>query len=161
MGRRRWTWPTESLAEDPPLVKTTCMFPLTTKILVADDMPTIRDLVKNQLKALGYKNLIEAADGEQALNLLIQNNNPGNQVELVVSDWNMPKMSGLEFLKQVRATQEWANLPFVLLTSESERDQVTEAVLAGVSQYIVKPFAAKSFEEKLKTVWDKHNKKKT
>lgn len=135
------------------------MFPTSTKILVVDDMPTIRDLVKSQLKAMGYKNIIEAADGEQALNLLIQNNTPGNQIELVVCDWNMPKMTGLEFLKQVRASQEWAQLPFVLLTSESERDQVTEAILAGVSQYVVKPFAAKSFEEKLKGVWAKHNKK--
>lgn len=122
-------------------------------------MPTIRDLVKNQLKALGYKTILEATDGEQALQLLIANNVPGSQIELVISDWNMPKMTGLEFLKQVRASQEWVNLPFVLLTSESERDQVTEAILAGVSQYIVKPFAAKSFEEKLRSVWAKHSKK--
>lgn len=135
------------------------MFPVTTKILIADDMPTIRDLVKNQLKALGYKSILEATDGEQALQLLIANNVPGSQIELVISDWNMPKMTGLEFLKQVRASQEWVNLPFVLLTSESERDQVTEAILAGVSQYIVKPFAAKSFEEKLRSVWAKHSKK--
>lgn len=136
------------------------MFPPNTKILVADDMPTIRDLVKGQLKAMGYKNILEAADGEQALNLLIQHNTSGNQIELVISDWNMPKMTGLEFLKQVRASQEWSNLPFILLTSESERDQVTEAILAGVSQYVVKPFAAKAFEEKLKGVWAKHNQKK-
>jgi two-component system chemotaxis response regulator CheY len=134
------------------------MFPPTTRILIADDMPTIRDLVKTQLKAMGFKNILEAADGEQALNLLIQNNNPGTEIQLVISDWNMPKMTGLEFLKQVRASQEWANLPFVLLTSESERDQVTEAILAGVSQYVVKPFAAKAFEEKLKGVWAKHSK---
>lgn len=136
------------------------MFAPNTKILIADDMPTIRDLVKSQLKALGFKNVVEAADGEQALNLLIQHNTPGNQIELVISDWNMPKMSGLEFLKQVRASQDWAQLPFVLLTSESERDQVTEAILAGVSQYVVKPFAAKAFEEKLKGVWAKHNQAK-
>ena len=135
------------------------MIPADTKILIADDMPTIRDLVKNQLKAMGFKNIVEAADGEQALNLLIQYNTPGSAIELVISDWNMPKMTGLEFLKQVRASDEWANLPFILLTSESERDQVTEAILAGVSQYVVKPFAAKAFEEKLKGVWNKHNKK--
>lgn len=135
------------------------MFPPNTRILIADDMPTIRDLVKNQLKAMGFKTIIEAADGEQALNLLIQYNTPSSAIELVISDWNMPKMTGLELLKQVRASDEWANLPFVLLTSESERDQVTEAILAGVSQYIVKPFAAKAFEEKLKGVWAKHNKK--
>lgn len=135
------------------------MFPPDTRILIADDMPTIRDLVKNQLKALGFKHIVEAIDGEQAMQLLISNFSAGTPIQLVISDWNMPKMTGLEFLKQVRASPNWANLPFVLLTSESERDQVTEAILAGVSQYVVKPFAAKIFEEKLKGVWAKHNPK--
>lgn len=135
------------------------MFPPETRILVADDMPTIRDLVKGQLKNMGFKNIIEAGDGEQAMNILVSNQSTGTPIQLVISDWNMPKMTGLEFLKQVRASSDWSNLPFVLLTSESERDQVTEAILAGVSQYLVKPFAAKSFEEKLKGVWAKHNSK--
>jgi two-component system chemotaxis response regulator CheY len=134
------------------------MFPAETRILVIDDMPSIRDIVKNQLKAMGYKNIIEAADGEDGLKVLIQENSSGAPVQLVISDWNMPKMKGIDLLKQVRATAEWQNLPFVLLTSENEREQVTEAVLAGASQYIVKPFAAKVFEDKLKTVWTKHNK---
>lgn len=134
------------------------MFPPETRILVIDDMPSIRELVKNQLKAMGFKVLIEAADGEEGLKILVHQNSNGQPIQLVISDWNMPKMKGLDLLKQVRATSEWADLPFVLLTSESEREQVTEAVLAGVSQYIVKPFAAKIFEEKLKTVWAKHNK---
>lgn len=134
------------------------MIPVDTKVLVADDMPTIRDLVKNQLKAMGFKNIIEAADGEQALNLLIQHESQDPKVKLVISDWNMPKMTGLEFLKQVRATEQWVNLPFILLTSEAERDQVTEAILSGVSQYIVKPFAGKAFEEKVKSGWSKHHK---
>lgn len=134
------------------------MFPPDTRILVIDDMPSIRELVKNQLKGMGFKNILEAEDGEEGLKILIQQNSSGQPIELVVSDWNMPKMKGLDLLKQVRATSEWQNLPFVLLTSESEREQVTEAVLAGVSQYIVKPFAAKVFEEKLKGVWAKHNK---
>ncbi|HRO66706.1 MAG TPA: response regulator [Pseudobdellovibrionaceae bacterium] len=134
------------------------MFPPETRILVIDDMPSIRDLVKNQLRAMGYKNIQEAADGEEGLKILVQGNANGQPLQLVISDWNMPKMKGLELLKQVRGVAEWQNLPFVLLTSESEREQVTEAVLAGVSQYIVKPFAAKVFEEKLKTVWAKHNK---
>ncbi|MEZ0392048.1 MAG: response regulator [Pseudobdellovibrionaceae bacterium] len=135
------------------------MFPPDTRILVADDMPTIRDLVKSQLKAMGFKTILEAADGEQAMQVLVSNNSAGTPIQLVISDWNMPKMTGLEFLKQVRASNEWANLPFVLLTSESERDQVTEAILAGVSQYVVKPFAAKIFEEKIRGVWAKHNPK--
>lgn len=135
------------------------MFPPDTRILVIDDMPSIRDLVKNTLKAMGYKNIQEAADGEEGLKVLLESNNPGGEIQLVISDWNMPKMKGLDLLKQVRATAEWTNLPFVLLTSESERDQVTEAVLAGVSNYIVKPFSAKIFEDKLKAAWNKHNKK--
>jgi two-component system chemotaxis response regulator CheY len=135
------------------------MFPLESRILVVDDMPTIRDLVKSQLKTMGYKFIMEAADGEAAMSILVANQTAGTPIQLVVSDWNMPKMTGLEFLKQLRASGEWANLPFVLLTSESERDQVTEAILSGVSQYLVKPFTAKTFDEKLKGVWLKHNPK--
>lgn len=132
------------------------MFPLTARILVVDDMPTIRELVKNQLKSMGYKNLIEANDGEEALKSLLSGARYATPIDLVISDWNMPKMTGLELLKQVRATAEFQALPFVLLTSESERDQVTEAVLAGVSQYIVKPFSAKVFEDKMRTAYQKH-----
>jgi len=134
------------------------MFPADTRILVVDDMPSIRDLVKNHLKAMGFKHIQEAGDGEEALRMLIQNNTPANRIQLVISDWNMPQMKGIDLLKHVRATAEWANLPFVLLTSEAERDQVTEAVLAGASQYIVKPFSAKIFEDKLKTAYQKHYK---
>ena len=68
----------------------------------------------------------------------------------------MPKMSGLDLLKKVRAAEQWANLPFVLLTSEAERDQVTEAILSGVSQYVVKPFTPKAFDEKITSAWNKH-----
>lgn len=133
------------------------MFPATTRVLIVDDMPTIRDLVKGQLKALGLKNVVEASDGEAAMNLVLNAFSVGAPFDLIISDWNMPKMTGLEFLRQVRAHEALNKTPFVLLTSESERDQVTEAILAGVSQYVVKPFAAKSFEEKLKSVWNKIN----
>jgi two-component system chemotaxis response regulator CheY len=134
------------------------MFPPETRILVIDDMPSIRDLVKNHLKAMGFKNIQEASDGEEALRMLIQLNTVGNSIQLVISDWNMPNMKGIDLLKHVRMQSEWVNLPFVLLTSEAERDQVTEAVLSGASQYIVKPFSAKIFEDKLKTAFLKHNK---
>ena len=134
------------------------MFPPETRILVIDDMPSIRDMVRSQLRTMGFKNILDAADGEEALKALIQNKSAGTQIQLVISDWNMPKISGMDLLKQLRAKEEWVDLPFVLLTSESERDQVTEAVLAGVSQYIVKPFSAKIFEDKLKASWQKHNK---
>ena len=134
------------------------MFPLETRILVIDDMPSIRDLVKNHLKAIGYKNLVEAGDGEQGYKMLVQEKSSGKPVQLVISDWNMPVMNGLDLLKMLRKTPEWQNLPFVILTSEAEREQVTEAILAGVSQYVVKPFAGKIFEDKLKAAWQKHNK---
>lgn len=134
------------------------MFPPDTRVLIIDDMPSIRDLVKNQLKAMGFKNIQEASDGEEALRILIQSNTPSSSIQLVISDWNMPHMKGIDLLKHIRSTAEWRNLPFVLLTSEAERDQVTEAVLAGASQYIVKPFSAKIFEDKLKTAYQKHHK---
>ncbi len=134
------------------------MFPSDTRILVVDDMASIRELVRNHLKAMGFKTIFEAVDGQEALKVLIQNNNTPNSIQLVISDWNMPRMKGLDLLKQVRATADWTELPFVLLTSENERDQVTEAILSGVSQYVVKPFSAKVFEEKLKSVWQKHAK---
>lgn len=137
-----------------------CMFPAETRILVIDDMPSIRDLVKTQLKAMGYSFLTEAEDGEEALRMMIQAHKDGHPYQLIISDWNMPKLKGLDLLKKVRQAPEWVSLPFVLLTSESERDQVTEAVLSGVSQYIVKPFSAKMFEDKLKAAWTKHNKSK-
>lgn len=134
------------------------MFPKDIRILVIDDMPSIRDLVKTQLKGMGYNTILEAQDGEEALSLLTKQHANGSPIQLVISDWNMPKLKGLELLKKVRASAEFKDLPFVLLTSEAEREQVTEAVLSGVSQYIVKPFSGKIFEDKLKTVWDKHKK---
>lgn len=134
------------------------MFPPETRILVIDDMPSIRDLVKGQLKTMGYQVIFEAQDGKEALELLHKQLKEGEPIQLVISDWNMPKLKGLELLKKVRASAEFKDLPFVLLTSEAEREQVTEAVLSGVSQYMVKPFSGKIFEDKLKTVWDKHKK---
>lgn len=131
------------------------MFPEDTRILIADDMPTIRELVKNQLRAMGLKNTIEASDGELALAAVIKAADGGDPIKLIISDWNMPNLTGLEFLKQIRANARFAKTPFILLTSETERDQVTEAILAGVNQYIVKPFSPKSFEDKLKAVWTK------
>lgn len=133
------------------------MFPLETKILIVDDMPAIRDLLKGQLKAMGYKMIHDFPDGETAKLFLVDSFASGAPVQLVISDWNMPKLTGLELLKQVRASKHMINLPFILLTSESERDQVTEAILSGVSQYVVKPFTAKMIEEKMKSAWQKHH----
>lgn len=134
------------------------MFAPSTRILVIDDMSSIRDLVKNTLMAMGYENITLAENGQQGLDILLRLRDTPESIELVISDWNMPVLKGLDLLKTVRADKHWAKLPFVLLTSESDREQVTEAVLAGVSQYIVKPFTQKIFEEKLKGAYAKHNK---
>ena len=135
------------------------MFPTNTRVLVIDDMPSIRDLVKNQLRNMNFTEIIEADDGVNGWKIIESQFAQANPIELVISDWNMPNMKGLELLKKVRATANFVQLPFILLTSEAEREQVTEAVMAGVSQYIVKPFSGKVFEDKLKTAYQKHFKK--
>jgi two-component system chemotaxis response regulator CheY len=135
------------------------MFPLHTKILIADDMPSVRDLIIRELRNLGYSYVISAKDGVDAWNILRAEFEKGSPIELVISDWNMPFLQGIDLLKKVRGTPEIAETPFVLLTSESEKEQVTEAVFLGVSQYILKPFTAKMFEDKLRTAWQKHQKK--
>ncbi|MCS6838873.1 MAG: response regulator [Bdellovibrionaceae bacterium] len=135
------------------------MFPPETVFLVVDDMPTMRELVKAQLNSLGYFEILEAEDGEKALNKFLEAQNGAKPVGVIISDWNMPHVSGLDFLKQIRGNPQFQNIPFILLTSESEKEQVTEAVINGVSQYIVKPFQPKTLEEKLRFVWLKHSKK--
>jgi two-component system chemotaxis response regulator CheY len=132
------------------------MFSPDTNILIVDDMSSIRDLIKKTLKALGYKKIEEAQDGVEGFQKLVQKKDTPEKFTLIISDWNMPNKNGLEFLREVRAHQEFKNIPFILLTSESERDQVTEAILAGVSQYIVKPFSPKVLIDKLKSTYAKH-----
>lgn len=122
------------------------MFDLKTKILVIDDMMTMRKIVIKNLKELGYTDIIEAADGNLGWTALTAAEPP---VQLVISDWNMPNCSGLELLKKVRADAKYAKVPFVLLTAEAEAAQVKEALVAGVTNYILKPFTADSLKQKL------------
>lgn len=134
------------------------MIPKETVFLVVDDMGAIRDLVKAQLKANGYNQIRDAENGVEAFQIFNNSVMRDTAVGFIVSDWNMPKMTGIELLKKVRATDLGKNVPFLLLTSENEKSQVTEAVLAGVSNYIVKPFSPKTFQEKLLQAWGKHKK---
>lgn len=133
------------------------MFPTTTNILIVDDMPSLRDLLKAYLHRLGFRHITDAVDGRDAYQLMIASKAGGKPFELVISDWNMPNLNGLELLKLVRGIPEWKNLPFLLLTTESEKDKVLEAVHAQVSNYIVKPVEQKVLEEKLLRVWQKLN----
>jgi two-component system chemotaxis response regulator CheY len=130
------------------------MFANSTGILVVDDMKTMRKIVSKSLRSMGFKKITEAEDGQKAWVLL---NDPPFPIELVISDWNMPNSSGLDFLKRVRADDRFKNLPFMLLTAENEAEQVKEAAIAGVSNYMVKPFTPATLGEKLKAVYAKHN----
>lgn len=118
------------------------------KILIVDDFATMRRILKNILKQLGFKNLVEADDGTTAWELLT-----GSQtIDLIISDWNMPKMTGLELLKKVRADSRYAKIPFLMVTAEAQKQNVIEAVQAGVSNYVVKPFTAEAISDKLKKI---------
>lgn len=117
------------------------------KVLVVDDFATMRRIVKNILTQLGYKNVIEADDGTTAMNVLKQ-----EKIDLIISDWNMPKMTGLELLKNVRANADWSKIPFIMVTAEAQQDNIILAVKAKVSQYIVKPFTADTLGEKINKV---------
>ena len=117
------------------------------KVLVVDDFATMRRIVKNILTQLGYKNIIEADDGPTAMTVLKQ-----EKIDLIISDWNMPKMTGLDLLKNVRGNPDWAKIPFIMVTAEAQQDNIILAVKAKVSQYIVKPFTADTLGEKINKV---------
>jgi len=118
------------------------------KILVVDDFPTMRRIVKTLLKSLGFREMHEAEDGEKAYALMKAEGN----FELIVSDWNMPNMTGLELLKTIRADEKFKHLPFLMVTAEAEKENIIEAVKSGVSNYVVKPFTGQTLKEKLEKV---------
>lgn len=120
------------------------------KILVVDDFSTMRRIVKNILKQLGYENIEEAEDGAQAYNKL-----KSGGFGFVVSDWNMPNMDGLELLKKIRSDPELKDLPVLMVTAEAEKEKVIAAIKAGVSNYIVKPFTAEVLKEKMDRIFEK------
>lgn len=122
------------------------MYDLNTRVLIVDDMLTMRKLVQKVLKDIGFTNFVEATDGAKAWEAFSSASPP---IGLVISDWNMPNCSGLDFLKRVRADGRFAKTPFYLVTAESEMSQVVEAVKAGVSGYIVKPFDMVTLKGKL------------
>ncbi len=119
------------------------------KILVVDDFATMRRIIKNILRQIGYKNIEEADDGDVGLRLL-----KAQPFDFVISDWNMPKMSGLELLKAVRSDDQLADLPFLMVTAEAQKENVIEAVKAKVSNYIIKPFTAETLAEKINKILD-------
>lgn len=128
------------------------MFENTTKVLIVDDMLTMRKIVQKAFRDLGFTDLAEASDGVKAWEAVSGSPQPFG---LIISDWNMPNATGLDLLKRVRSDSRFKNTPFVLLTAESEAAQVAEAVKAGVDHYIVKPFTADILKKRLEEVYQK------
>lgn len=129
------------------------MFNPKTRILIVDDMMTMRKIEIKILKELGFTDFTEACDGIEAWTAVTKAEIPFG---LIISDWNMPNCSGLDFLKRVRSDQRFGKTPFVLVTAEAEQHQVLLALKAGVDQYVVKPFNKESLQAKLEAVHKKH-----
>jgi two-component system chemotaxis response regulator CheY len=126
------------------------------KILVVDDFPTMRRIVRNLLKELGYANVDEAEDGAAGL-LKLRNGN----FDFVVSDWNMPNLDGLAMLKEIRADASLSHLPVLMVTAEAKKENIIAAAQAGANGYVVKPFTAATLDEKLSKIIDKMAKEGT
>ncbi|MDH5407596.1 MAG: chemotaxis response regulator CheY [Gammaproteobacteria bacterium] len=120
------------------------------KILVVDDFSTMRRIIKNLLNDLGFANISEADDGNTALPVLQKGG-----FDFLVTDWNMPGMTGIELLKAVRADDKLNTLPVLMVTAEQKREQIVEAAEAGVNGYIVKPFTAQTLKEKIDKIFER------
>jgi len=122
------------------------------KILIVDDFSTMRRIIKNLLRDLGYNNTAEADDGSTALPQLMN-----GSFDFLITDWNMPNISGIDLLKAVRADARLKDMPVLMVTAEAKRDQIVEAAQAGVSGYIIKPFTADTLREKIDKIFERIN----
>ena len=120
------------------------------KVLVVDDFSTMRRIVKNLLRDLGFTNIQEADDGSTALPML-----QSGDFDFVVTDWNMPGMQGIDLLKAIRADSSLAHIPVLLITAEAKKEQIVMAAQAGVNGYIVKPFTAATLKTKLDKIFER------
>lgn len=120
------------------------------KILIVDDFSTMRRIIKNLLRDLGFTNTAEADDGSTALPLLRNGN-----FDFLITDWNMPEMSGIDLLKAVRADDRLKDMPILMVTAEAKREQIVEAAQAGVNGYVVKPFTAAVLKEKIEKIFER------
>lgn len=118
------------------------------KIMVVDDMSTMRRIIKNVFKQINFTNIQEAENGQQALDML-----RSDTFEFVVADWNMPVMTGLELVKAMRADQALRDIPVLMVTAEAQHENLIEAVQAGVNGYIAKPFTAEALQEKMSKIF--------
>ena len=122
------------------------------KILIVDDFSTMRRIIKNLLRDLGFNNTVEADDGNTALPVL----NAGG-IDFLITDWNMPVMEGIDLVKAVRADEKLKTLPILMVTAEAKREQIVSAAQAGVNGYVVKPFTAATLKEKIDKIFERIN----
>lgn len=120
------------------------------KILVVDDFSTMRRIVRNLLRDLGFNNIDEADDGNSALPML-----RNGRFDFLITDWNMPGMSGMELLKEIRADENLKSLPILMVTAEAKREQIVAAAQAGVNGYVVKPFTAAALKDKIEKIFER------
>ncbi len=118
------------------------------RVLIVDDFATMRRIVRNILRQLGLNNVVEADDGTTAWDVLNR-----DKIEFIVSDWNMPHMTGIELLRKVRSSEQFADIPFLMVTAEAQQENIIEAVQAKVSNYIVKPFTADTMRQKIDKIF--------
>jgi len=133
------------------------MFLPSTRFLVVDDFATMRKIIKKVLSDLSYQNIIEADDGKTAWPILEEAFTKGQPIDFIISDWNMPGMTGIELLKKCKEDPRFKSVPFLMVTAESEQKQILEAAKLGVSDYTVKPFNAPILKGKLERIWAKTN----
>jgi len=120
------------------------------KILIVDDFSTMRRIIKNLLVELGFSNIVEADDGKTALPIV-----QAGGIDFLVTDWNMPGMTGLDLLKNVRADEATKDMPILMVTAEAKKEQIVEAAQSGVNGYIIKPFTAKTLKEKVDKIFER------
>lgn len=118
------------------------------RVLIVDDFSTMRRIVRNILRQIGLNNVVEADDGTTAWDVLNR-----DKIDFIVSDWNMPKMTGIELLRKVRSSEQFADIPFLMVTAEAQQENIIEAVQAKVSNYIVKPFTADTMKQKIDKIF--------
>lgn len=133
------------------------MFPPNTRILVVDDMSAVRIRATNQLRVLGFSKIDHAEDGQKAFELLQLTVKSHDPFKLVISDWNMPVLSGIDLLKMIRSSPVFKTLPFLMVTAEGEKNQVVSAIKAGASDYVIKPLELEVLKSKLETIWKRTN----
>lgn len=118
------------------------------RVLIVDDFATMRRIVRNILRQIGLQNVVEADDGTTAWDVINR-----EKIDFIVSDWNMPKMTGIELLRKVRGSEQYADIPFLMVTAEAQQENIIEAAQAKVSNYIVKPFTADTMKQKIDKIF--------